>query len=571
MSKMTPRSGKLPTRAVTVFAVVVVLFLLGPLTSVVGASHASIPASQVGAPASSQGVAADKSASGTLPNYVPRSSAPGVVDLVSSGGLSEEVSALEGLAARTRPQMLVVNSATDKFWFNYAVKEYGISYTTLSAKDALLDFKSLVTDSSGKVKIILYSSNDPISPTQENMAITLAGVYGALPVQSSDLSSIQSIFGSSNLDTLYNLQGMFKDEVSAYQWLWSQVGSKVTRSFVVSSPSSGVGLTDYIVQHEGFVFSFSLASVMTSSETQEAKTILSNYAQGTPVLGFFGFGPETQTITFLSQLGLFMISCDGVSGLSLYSGLPEAMNLKQVAPAAVTYNPSKTYIAIQYSQGNSIGHLVNENYNLWIQNDSNGKSIRSEVPESWQINPVSAELDPPVMLYYYNTMTPDDYFLSSSSGGAGYVHPDQLPNLGSYLSIANQFNNNANLNEYVIVTGNTQKEQPSLYQTIADDTTVQAIFTKMPHNVQPTETSGVPIFSMTFKVQQSSWTTKDITNAVASLTSLSSKNKFIWIFMANSNPGQQYLVALLKALGPNFVALRSDQFTSVYQQYLAQS
>ncbi len=379
---------------------------------------------------------------------------------------------------------------------------------------------------------------------------------------------MESVYGSSNVDTLYNLEGMFSNTVTAYSWLWTQVGGSVTKSAVAISPG-GTGLTDYIVEHSMFVFEFS-TTTMTSSESTEATKILSNYKQGTPVFGFFGLGVETNTIDFLSPLGFYMIPCDQVTNLSFYSGLPEAINLQQAPPPSpVTYSPSKVYITIQYSQGNSIEYLFGANMQMWTETDSKGNLIRSELPESWQINPVAAELAPPIIEYWYKTMTPDDYFLSSTSDGLGYVHPDQLPNMAAYFNLADQFNANVNLNEMIMVTGtNTNKVQTSLYQQIVADASVTAIFSKLPHNANPVEALGVPVFSMTYKApQKTTWTNADVTTAVKAINSLASSTKFIWIYMDAVNPGPAFLLALVKALGSNYVPLRADQFTSVYQQY----
>ena len=550
-----------------VLGLCLVLFLFMPVGAVLGASQGS------GASAGTSGQAApgaNDAASGSLPAYVPRSSAPSQsIYVVGGGSLNYEVEALEGLVARTQPQIFLSHSANDKSWLDFSTQQYGLKTQSISQTSALQTFKSVVTDGSGKVKIVLYSSNDPIAPAQLNMARTLAGVYGALPVSSSELKSVQSVFGSSDIDTLYNLQGMFTDKVSAYTWLWNTVGASVTKSVVAISPGGDLGLTDYIVEHSVFVFDFS-QTTMTSQQSAEATKILSNYKQGTPVVGFFGLGKEPQTISFLSPLGFYMIPCDQVSNLSFFSGLPEATNLQQASPSGpVTYSKSKIYLSIQFSQGNSLQYLLGANKDMWTAVDSQGTPIRSELPETWQINPVAAELAPPILEYWYQTMYPDDYFIASTSDGAGYVHPDQLPNLASYLSLANQFNANANLNEMIIATGtNTNQVHTSLYQQIvADAPSTTAIFCKVPHNVDPVEVSGVPVFSMTYKApQQSTWTTSDITSAVKSINSLANSGQFIWVYMDAQNPGPSFLLALVKALGSNYVPLRADQFAEVYQQ-----
>jgi len=520
-------------------------------------------------PAVANGSSQNQAQSQSLPALFPRSNAPpsSIYLVKPRAQLLTEVSALEGLVARDMPQIYASNTANDMFWFTYTMQNYGLKYTQISDTSVLQTFKSYVTDSNGKVKIILYASNDPISPAQSNMAVTLAGVYGALPVASNELSTVQSVFGSSNLETLYNLQGMFSSKITAYQWLWNQVGSQVTRSFVSTTPDGGQGMADYIVQHKSFDFEFTNSGSMNSAEQSAATTILSNYPKGTPVMGFFGFGFEPNTITFLSQLGLFMTPSDSASNLSFFSGLPEAMNLKQVSPAgSLSYSSSKVYLAITYSQGNSLGYMFNGNRMIWDDKDSNGKYYRQEIPENFQINPTLAELAPPVLQYWYSTMYSDDYFVAATSGGAGYVHPDQLPNLATYISESGAFSNNAGISVYTIDPG-VHKVQTSLYQQFITGTGATAIMTKQPHGGLPSVVNGAPVFQMTYKVDSiTSFGSSDVTSAANSIISLGKSQHFIWVFMNAKNPGQGFLQALLSKLGPNYVAVRADQFTSLYLQ-----
>ena len=115
--------------------------------------------------------------------------------------LSYTLIALEGIVARTQPKIFAITTSDDQSWLQYTAKYYGLSYQNESTTQILQQFASYVEDSNGNVKIVLYDSNDPIFPTQVNIARTLAGVYSALPVPSDALSTIQSIFGS-KIDTL---------------------------------------------------------------------------------------------------------------------------------------------------------------------------------------------------------------------------------------------------------------------------------------------------------------------------------------------------------------------------------
>jgi hypothetical protein len=75
-------------------------------------------------------------------------------------------------------------------------------------------FASYAKDGNGNVKIIEFNANDAMFPLQVNLAKTLPGVYTALPVSSSDLSTIQKMFDT-KINMLYDLNGKFTNELTA--------------------------------------------------------------------------------------------------------------------------------------------------------------------------------------------------------------------------------------------------------------------------------------------------------------------------------------------------------------------
>ena len=551
----------------------VLLALLLTSSCLLSISAPTVHALAIGLGSGASGAAPSQSGSRTsLPKVLPKSPAPGTVYEVNLGtdpALDFPLAALEGIVARTQPRIFLIQGSQDNFWFSYTAQNYGLSYQYVkaSAKASILQlFKSYVTNPQGKVKLVLYDSNDPIYPTQLEMAITLAGVKTALPVSTRELPTIEGIFGADNVTIVQNLTGRFTDKVSAYTWLWNTVQNSVTKRFVGLAPSGVLGLTDYLVENKAFVFEFSVENDVTSQEYALASTILSAYPQLTPVLGYFGLGGEGPTISFLSPRELLMVTSDSVTNLSLYSGLPDATDLSQTPSGQkLVYNPSKTYIMFSYTQGNSLGYLFYGYKSQWDMQDSNGQYYRAEIPEAWQINPLAAELAPPMMQYYYSTMTANDSFYTGPSGGAGYVYPEMLPNLGSYLSLAKPFDANANLNQYFIIT-QSKKWNPTLYQQYATDLSPTAIFIKGPTG-QPQMVSGVPVMSMTLKsITTSNFTSQDVTNTTSEIRSASGTYKFIFFFLGATNPGMPFIKAVIQQLGSGFVPVTSDQFASLYQQ-----
>ena len=86
------------------------------------------------------------------------------VDVNSSNSYGYELAALQGIVARTQPKLFLVNRPDDLFWLDYAVSKYGLSYQNSTSVQALQMFKSYVSDSAGRVRVIVYDSNDPIFP-----------------------------------------------------------------------------------------------------------------------------------------------------------------------------------------------------------------------------------------------------------------------------------------------------------------------------------------------------------------------------------------------------------------------
>src|SRR3984893_12906280 len=338
------------TKRFLAFSVILALFLT--ITLVLSMSGLNANAST--------NSAAPSSVAAPLSLYpLPKSPYPAsTLYVVSVGGpstpLGFTVAALQGIVARTQPQIFLTTNSGDKGWLQYLGQTYGIKSQTISASQLVQQFKSYVTDSSGNIKIIVFDSNDALFPMQVNIATTLAGVYTALPVSSSDLSTIQSLFGS-KINILFDLRGKFTDKVAGYSWLWNLVGSQVTKQFIVMAPEGKVPLTDYIVELKAFDFEFCCVSAgqhatLTASEQSLADRIFANYAPLTPVLGFFGLGGESATINYLSLHGMSATSSDEASDLSVYSGLPDLTNLHQVAQNSIAYNPSKVYVLWQFTQ-----------------------------------------------------------------------------------------------------------------------------------------------------------------------------------------------------------------------------
>ena len=363
----------------------------------------------------------------------------------------------------------------DQFWLNQVQSQYSIQASDPIREDAFLsaNMADYVTDKeSGKIKVAVYEDGD-CDPAQKNLAVTVAGVYDALPIGASELPAFQALLASSgglqmtssfarqNFDMTAKPWTAAKDPAGAaypdtrlgmYRWLWDLTNSSVTKEFMVLQPNLlSEAILDYYVAQRAFVFEFSgLTSAPTCStvaspvfewsddaaygqQTWASNTLIPAYkGSGStywkPVLGAFGLGSgEIDTATFVSTHQKFLSVGTDVANLTVYSGFPAVGPLKQKGSARLTggtlaYDPTKTYVYWTFTQGDALGYVAKDVLDFWnVTDPSTGKLYRSELPTTWFISTYAAELMPPMVTYYYSGQLSNTYFLPGT-GGAGYIN-----------------------------------------------------------------------------------------------------------------------------------------------------
>src|SRR5207245_1971882 len=151
-----------------------------------------------------------------------------------------------------------------------------------------------------------------------------------------------------------------------------------------------------------------------------------------------------------------------------------------------------------------------------------------------------------------------------ASGGAGYAHPDELPNRPAYLTLSKPLDDNLGLSTVFIVPGTKRIWEPTIYQTYVQTMQPKSVFLKHPQGSPPALVSGVPVMSVTYLSKKTkTFNHTDIVRTVSDLQNLATMNKFIFVFMTARNPSLSFIQALSRALGPNFVLLRADEFGKV--------
>ena len=243
--------------------------------------------------------------------------------------------------------------------------------------------------------------------------------------------------------------------------------------------------------------------------------------------------------------------------LSFYSGFPNAENLQQTTAAPISYQASKTYVLWQFTQGDALAqYLMYSNWAQFTQKDSSGKLYISEIPSDWQINPLMAEIAPPIMEGWYTTATSDTSFISGASGGI-YVHPDTLPITSQFFNVVLPLDKNAQINYQFVIFGQRPPGTSAITNYI-QQSGADAIFNWQKTGASPIVISHVPVFYQTFTVS-----TGTSASSVESQIK-SAGTHFVYVTMNANNPGMPFIQQVMSSLGSNYVAVRSDQFVELF-------
>ncbi len=511
------------------------------------------------------------------------------------------LTALQGLVARQSPQIFFVANSLDRSYLNQIEQQYNITSESDSAQQILQRFVTAqyVSQTNGKFNIIVFDSNEPASDYywETNTARTIAGVTGALPVGSAQLGQFESWFPNSNI--IYDLRTMYPETsagaISGYQWAWNTFGPQTTRQFMTMSPNGRYMGGDYEVEFKSFVFSFcdpNVASGCTFDATQQAlaTTILNAYPPGAVSMGFFGLGGEacsTCTINMLSQHGMTQDNSELSTNLSLYAGLPTIQAASPPAVANMTYDPKKKYVLWEYSQGDADTYEFYAIQHIYQEIDpKTNVPFRDEIPVSIQLKTMMAQTAPPVLSMYYSDPHSQADFMSAPSGGAGYQHPESMPSgtgTGSeywFVQLSKTLNENVGVkNVFIIWGGGVSNTNVERYLSDWGSPQPNALFfwqnsghAPMMCNAQTCTSGalagGVPVFYSSF------WQPNCLYAGVGggstcsvsgTASSIQSSGQWVNIIMNTQFPGYQFINDVMQQLGPSYVAVNAQQYTSLYR------
>ncbi len=478
--------------------------------------------------------------------------------------------ALQGLVNRSRPTLYVLAHSTDKQWLDHMVKRGWIRATRPITLDAALKryrhvYKGVVV-------------TDPRVPATVNVATMLAGCESLLPVT-------PRLMVQMKLPIVHNLNGRWTRNADAYEWAYARLQGQLNSQVSACLWPMHLGVRDYLVQHRIPIFWLPGAldgahpAASVPDDMRVAQAFLASRPANTPVMGYpwagvdVGMG-EGQGVSLMAEYGQYLVGSVDCTNLSVHSGV-RILKWTQREPAPVSLDPSKVYIAITMSDGDNIPVLTANNWpQLWVSKE------RGATPIGWTITPAAAQLIPSIMDWYYSTAGPNDAFMAAVSG-VGYTYPalygkryaaaDGSRLLQGFLEQTSESMRTMALRDVCPTSAGLDelaqyaRHIDGLRSMFADYGKVVASYDEATFLSE----KGVPVFRAI-----NSWdaaaTPKDqipaVTGAIRTMTP-ASRPAFLHVFLCNWFFDLATVRDLVKALGPDYVAVLPAQLSQLHRGY----
>ena len=370
--------------------------------------------------------------------------------------------AIQGLFAR-KSALFYVDSHymtngvnIDMHYLDLAVEKYGVTYESISLEEAvamyIANWEANVADGTWGSEIALEDYNSIVGVTaytektgegystpgyivykkgdvSVNIAATLAGITGFLPVAEEDVDFYKSL----GLVEKFNVNSA----ALTYKWLFGIVMSELSTSGLIHQNYQSVGKTnqfikDYGICNKYFHVYYDEVSIVGASFKKNLHNFLD---KNCPIFGYTY--SEDQDVAFFSQYGQFIVPTDYTCNLTLLAA-EEFAGKTYKQPNDDSQLPAeqgKHYVAFVVSDGDNATYW--QNTAAFATNYMNATGRENDTfPVTWSITPSLADLMPLVLEnVYYNQANAYDYFCAPVSG-QGYINAGnfEAQNDGQYFA-----------------------------------------------------------------------------------------------------------------------------------------
>jgi len=525
--------------------------------------------------------------SGDRESVLPRSPKPAdMIYTFDVAGVNGEdctlLTTLQGLVNRDKPELYVVSSTgpstyhDDFKWIKW-LKENGYvnDYTSID------NFKDVLEKWNINEVILI----DPELPASVNVATMMAAFEG-IPVA---YPGTVERFG---LNVKIDLTGRFQTNIEAYQWAFDEYWDRMNHSVVAwyTPQASHQHLRDYLVAHKIFTFWVTGEGEGTpenSNTKAESEFIRKLMAEKMPVcipvLGFpyteNGGIDEVEGVQIISRSGKYLVCSDWMPNQSVWSGLEaKKKQYKQLPARSVELEDDKVYVTLLMSDGDNMNTWFSWFPEYW-ESPQHGR-----IPMAWAMGPALLDMRGPLVDYYYDGLTPADS-IGCALTGIGYVlpvafaadfkeeHRDKI--WKDYLRTTDEYMQKFDMNW--LHSHRTARIKDMPYDDMAELSAVKSIFSDywgwLSYDKTHYLVGDVPVFhalQVSNPFMGSNYILRnDPINIILKHTP-QERPLFMHIFLENWNWKFPAVEKLVDGLPEDFVVVRPDEMTALYEQWQKQ-
>src|SRR5713226_206408 len=338
-----------------------------------------------------------------------------VVPLPPNANLSTRLlmTSLQGLVNRNQTELyLDVDgvAGNPSRMLSYLGPRYGVRSDVLSMDGAIATYAGRTAG------LIVY---DPTRPESINIGTIVAAQRDALLVGPDQVGWVAARTGLPILfDYASRSDWTSLTPIDAYDRAMREWYPSSATTLLAILPPDRWAIRDYLVATRTFVFYFPQGILATPFETAATKRILHAAPRGIPILGWFNSPTLTEENSFVqmaSAEGKFVVGVQSVPNLSVLTAMGRNETRRQASSSGSlqVLDDQKTYAVLAVPDGDNLDFAAGRLWDLWTER------TRGTLPFAWSLNPILADLAPPLLDMYYDSATPRDQFIAAPSGAGG--------------------------------------------------------------------------------------------------------------------------------------------------------
>lgn len=498
---------------------------------------------------------------------------------------------LQGIVNRKQPRLFLIQDRYDDLWLQWLRERGDIDEVVWLEVGQVFD--RFLPEASSMFMI------DPAIPASVNVATMMAACRNGIVCTPSTARQFHLSFGdppdSNKLG--YDLRTLhWKKDVDAYRWAYRELDKDLSRRAIAYLDPYSIGLRDYLTEFKIPILWIAAPEdasrnpqASPEEEHEFAKEILMKWPANIPCMGWPGNSPNAETgigewpgVKLASQCGKFTL-CSGydgyspaVSNLSVHSGTKG--KFVQAPTQPVPLQREKVYIAFSRSDGDGL------NFQRHYYRKLFDEAKASKIPVAWQIGPLATDCQPDILDYYYKHARPGDYFVNALSGVgyiweddfADYFPPEQQSQIWQeFLRLSGVYRDRIDSS----VVSTFAEMSPDRLRSIAGIPGIRTVLANYGRTDATTaenlltEIGSVRVFrSLNRPPEELTFTPAGRRDAEAFMASEirrwtpSCRPAFLHVFLANWLTHIEMLENIYKAMGPEYVAVRPDQLTTLFDE-----